>query len=376
MALVLGFVVGNITGSRTPSEPGGVTNEASAPSNNGPGQLDAERIPVGNSPVLGPANALATIVIFSDYQCPFCSRVEETLQRIRREYPNDVRFVWKDNPLPFHDKATPAAEAAREAFAQGGNEKFWRFHDLMFQNQQNLERADLERYATQVGLNMTRFRAALDGHTHTAAIDRDKQLATTINAQGTPNFFINGSNIVGAQPYEKFKELVDAVLARARTITPRNEVYRRMVADPDRRPRRRATPTQPQAPQRQEDPNAVYNVPVGNSPAQGPANALVTLVLFSDFQCPFCSRVETTIPRSAPATATTSAWCGRTSRSPSTTAPGRRPTRRWRPSRRAGPPSSGRCMTCSWSTSRTSPTPTSSATPRRWASTWTATARR
>ncbi len=295
MALVLGFVVGNITGSRTPSEPGSVNSEASAPSNNGPGQLDAERIPVGNSPVLGPNNALATVVIFSDYQCPFCSRVEETLQRLRREYPNDVRFVWKDNPLPFHDKATPAAEAAREAFAQGGNEKFWRFHDILFQNQQNLERADLERYAQQVGLNMTRFRAALDNHTHTAAIDRDKQLASTINAQGTPNFFINGTNIVGAQPFERFKALVDAVLARARTITPRNEVYRRMVADPVASPDAPQQPQQPQQPQRQEDPNAVYNVPVGNSPAQGPANALVTLVLFSDFQCPFCSRVETTL---------------------------------------------------------------------------------
>ncbi len=295
MALVLGFVVGNITGSRTPAEPGSVNSEAAAAGNNGPGQLDAERIPVGNSPVLGPANALATVVIFSDYQCPFCSRVEETLQRLRREYPNDVRFVWKDNPLPFHDKATPAAEAAREAFAQGGNEKFWRMHDLLFQNQQNLERADLERYATQVGLNMARFRAALDGHTHTAAIDRDKQLATTINAQGTPNFFINGTNIVGAQPYERFKALVDAVLARARTITPRNEVYRRMVADPVASPDAPQQPQQPQQPQRQEDPNAVYNVPVGNSPAQGPANALVTLVLFSDFQCPFCSRVETTL---------------------------------------------------------------------------------
>jgi len=292
MALVLGFVVGNITGSRTPAEPGSVTSETAASGSNGPAQLDSDRIPVGNSPVLGPANALATVVIFSDFQCPFCARVEETLQRLRREYPNDVRLVWKDNPLPFHDKATLAAEAAREAFAQGGNEKFWRYHDLLFQNQQNLDRADLERYAQQVGLNMDRFRRALDNHTHTAAIDRDKQLASTLNAQGTPNFFINGTNIVGAQPYERFKSLVDSVLARARTITPRNEVYRRMVADPVASP---DAPQQPQQPQRQEDPNAVYNVPVGNSPQLGPANALVTLVLFSDFQCPFCARVEGTL---------------------------------------------------------------------------------
>jgi protein-disulfide isomerase len=244
--------------------------------------------------VQGPNNALATVVVFSDFQCPFCSRVEDTLRRLRQEYPNDVRIVWKDNPLPFHDKATPAAEAAREAFAQGGNAKFWAMHDLLFEHQQNLERADLERYAQQLGLNMQRFRAALDGHTHQAAIERDKTLATSINAQGTPNFFINGTNLVGAQPFEKFKTLVDRVLARARTITPRNQVYAQMVRDPvpGDEP---AQPSQPQQPQRTEDPNAVYRVPVGNSPAQGPANALVTLVVFSDFQCPFCSRVEPTL---------------------------------------------------------------------------------
>jgi protein-disulfide isomerase len=169
MALVLGFVVGNITGSRTPSEPGSEVAAEASNNNGGPnGMDDSDRIPVGTSPVLGPRNALVTVVVFSDYQCPFCSRVEETLHRIRTEYRNDVRFVWKDNPLPFHDKATPAAEAAREAFAQGGNEKFWRFHDTLFQHQQNLERADLERYAQEVGLDMARFRRALDSHTHSA----------------------------------------------------------------------------------------------------------------------------------------------------------------------------------------------------------------
>ncbi len=100
MALVLGFVVGNITGSKTPAEPG--SEVAAEPGSNAAKtarrMADAERIPVGDSPVLGPNNALATIVIFSDYQCPFCSRVEETLQRIAEQYGNDVRVVWKDAP--------------------------------------------------------------------------------------------------------------------------------------------------------------------------------------------------------------------------------------------------------------------------------------
>ena len=280
MALILGFVVGNITGSS------GAQGGAMA---------DAERIPVGDSPVLGNPNALVTIVEFSDYQCPFCSRVEDTMRQIRQQYGNDVRLVWKDAPLPFHDRAMPAAIAAREVFRQGGNAKFWPYHDLLYQNQQNLDNATLERLAQQVGgINMERFRAALSGNTHQARVQQDQQLAQRLNASGTPNFFINGTNIVGAQPFDRFKTLIDQVLARARTIQPRNRVYAEMVANPipGNEPQQ---PSQPQQPQRQEDPNAVYNVPVGNSPMQGPRDALVTMVIFSDFQCPFCSRVEGTI---------------------------------------------------------------------------------
>jgi protein-disulfide isomerase len=296
MALVLGFVVGNIATSKSAPEPGSeVSSEASANNNsNGPGQADAERIPVGRSPVLGNNNALVTIVEFSDFQCPFCVRVEDTLRRIRQEYGNDVRIVWKNSPLPFHDRATPAAEAAQEAFAQGGNAKFWRMHDLLYQNQQNLDDATLERLAGEAGLNIPRFRTAMQNHTHRAAVEADKTLAQNVGAQGTPNFFINGTQVTGAQPFDRFKTVIDQVLARARTIQPRNRVYAQMVADPvpGQEPPQQQ---QPQQPQRQEDPNAVYNVPVGNSPVLGPANALVTMVVFSDFQCPFCGRVEETL---------------------------------------------------------------------------------
>jgi protein-disulfide isomerase len=307
MALVLGFVVGNITGSRTPAEPGGEATEAAGDTNTGPNQADAERIPVGHSPVLGPNTALVTIVEFSDFQCPFCSRVEDTMHQIRQQYGNDVRIVWKNAPLPFHNNATPAAEAAAEAFAQGGNAKFWQMHDLLYQHQNELDRQHLETYAQQLGLNMARFRASLDGHTHQADVDADKNLAQQVGAQGTPNFFINGSHIVGAQPFDRFKTLIDQILARARTITPRNRVYAQMVASPVQGPDdspspapggNQPSPQQPQAPQppqRQEDPNAVYRVPVGHSPVRGHNDALVTMVVFSDFQCPFCGRVETTL---------------------------------------------------------------------------------
>jgi len=197
LAAILGFVVGSIA-TQTSRGPN-VSEESTQAANGGGGarggrMADAERIPVGTSPVLGPNNALVTIVEFSDFQCPFCSRVEDTVRQIRQRYGNDVRIVWKNAPLPFHDRATPAAEAAMAANAQG---KFWEMHDVLYQNQRALADADLERYAQQIGLDMTRFRADMQAHRHTAAIDADKALAQRVNAQGTPNFFINGTNLVG-----------------------------------------------------------------------------------------------------------------------------------------------------------------------------------
>src|SRR5207237_10056077 len=104
-------------------------------------------------------DAPVTIVIFSDFQCPFCSRVEPTLAKIADEYKGKVRFAWKDLPLPFHNNAMPAAIAARAAGEQG---KFWEMHDKLFATQQNLDRASYEKYAQERGLDMTRFKAALD----------------------------------------------------------------------------------------------------------------------------------------------------------------------------------------------------------------------
>ena len=132
-----------------------------------------------------------------------------------REYGDRVQFIWRDFPLPFHNNAMPAAEAAAEVMAQGGDAKFWAFHNLLFTNQQTIARADLERFAAQVGgINMARFTAALDNHTHKAAIEADIAAVTAAGAQiGTPSFFINGRLLQGAQPYEQFKAAIDRALA-------------------------------------------------------------------------------------------------------------------------------------------------------------------
>jgi protein-disulfide isomerase len=296
-------IVRNGRTQAAPPEGQGAAQKAAPPARPQPDPRAVYRVPVGTSPQQGPADALVTVVIFSDYQCPFCTRVEPTLASLRETYGNDLRLVWKNNPLPFHQQAMPAAEASMEVFAQRGAAAFWQYHDILFQNQQALAREDLERYAGQIqGVDMARFRAALDNHTHQAAIEADQALARQLGASGTPSFFINGRNLRGAQPVEAFRTLVDEVLADARqrvsSGTPRARVYETIIASgatqPVMLPAPAGAPAAPAEPA--EDPNRVYNIPVPSGAAtQGPASAPVTIQIFSDFQCPFCSRVNPTI---------------------------------------------------------------------------------
>lgn len=310
IAFVAGLAIGNLMsqgGSGDGEQLAEIGMEEGARGGDGPAAGAAQ--PAGNverfraeapenAPQRGPDDALVTIVMWSDYECPFCSRVEPTLSRIVNEFGNDVRIVWRDNALPFHQNAKPAAAAAREAYAQGGDAKFWQMHDLLFQNQRALGRADLERYAQQIGLDMNRFRAALDNGTHNAAIDQDMAAAAQLGARGTPAFFINGRQLMGAQPYEQFESVIREELANARRMveqgTPRNRVYASLMQNartsPAPEPAAQQQPARPQP-----DPAAIYKVPVGNSAQKGRADALVTIVAFSEFECPFCARVLPTI---------------------------------------------------------------------------------
>jgi protein-disulfide isomerase len=227
-------------------------------------------------------------------------RVELMMIELFRRYGVELRIVWRDQPLPFHSNALPAAMAAREAFVQGGNVKFWAMHERLFANQRDLERPALERYAAEIGLNMARFRSALDAGTHRAAIEADMALASRIGASGTPAFFVNGRVVRGAQPVEVFVEVIDAELAKARELVrlgvPRARVYEvammfgaeRIAPEGVRGAR---------APAREEeDPNRVYSPTLAaNAPSRGAANARVTVQIFSDFECPFCSRIEPTL---------------------------------------------------------------------------------
>jgi protein-disulfide isomerase len=266
------------------------------------------RIPVDGSASKGPADALVTIVESSDFECPFCKRAAPTLAQLETAYAGKLRIVFKHNPLPMHSNALPAANAAEAAGAQG---KFWPMHDKLFAAA-SLDRAALEQAATELKLDLKAFRAALDGQRFAERIKRDQELVRGVGAGGTPTFFINGRKLVGAQPIERFRAVIDAELARAQALvasgTPAAQLYERIIASGATQqvmlpgvaaaPAAEGQPSQPQPPTAPPPPPAAVFKKIelrADDPARGPAAAKVTLVLFSDFQCPFCGKVEPTL---------------------------------------------------------------------------------
>jgi protein-disulfide isomerase len=176
-----------------------------------PSEPAVQNIEVGNAPARGPKNAPVTIVAYSDFECPFCSRAVPTLKQIEEEYKGKVRVAFKHQPLPFHQNAKPAAMAAMAAHEQG---KFWEYHDKLFANQRAMDRASLEKYAQELGLDVGKFKAALDGNKFDAQITADMNEATRMGVSGTPTFFINGRMLVGAQPVDAFKRVIDEELKK------------------------------------------------------------------------------------------------------------------------------------------------------------------
>jgi predicted DsbA family dithiol-disulfide isomerase len=161
-------------------------------------------------PSRGDTKAPITIVEFSDFECPFCVRAEEAIKKVLAAYPGKVRLVYRDYPLPFHPRAQKASEAALCAQDQG---KYWEMHEKLFANQKALELAQLKQHAKDLGLEAARFDKCLDSGEKAALVDASKKAGEEAGVNGTPAFFINGRPLSGAQPFEKFKEIIDAELA-------------------------------------------------------------------------------------------------------------------------------------------------------------------
>jgi protein-disulfide isomerase len=164
-------------------------------------------------PTRGPAGAPVTIIEFSDFQCPYCGRAEPTMRKILDKYPGKVRLVYRDFPLPGHDNAPKAAEAAHCAEDQG---KYWEMHDKLFDRQRELEVASLKTYARDVGLDGAKFDACLDGGAKSKDVDASARAGSDIGVHSTPSFFINGRPLSGALPFETFQEIIDAELSGAK----------------------------------------------------------------------------------------------------------------------------------------------------------------
>lgn len=241
--------------------------------------------PVAGSPVRGPADALVTVVEFGDFQCPFCKRVQPTLDELRRKYGAKLRIVWKNQPLPFHPHAEPAAELALEARAEKGDDGFFRAHDAIFASSPKLDDADLEDIAKQLGLDVGRARAAMAKHAYKAAIAADQDLADDLRANGTPTFFVNGRKLVGAQPLDKFVALVDEEMAKAEALVARGVPARSVYAELQKSAKNPALEVERKS----------LPAPTAANPSRGAPAAKVVIQEFSDFQCPFCKRANETL---------------------------------------------------------------------------------
>jgi len=167
------------------------------------------KIATGNAPSFGPADSKVTLVEFSDFQCPFCGRAAGTVHEIKQKYGDKVHFVFRQFPLSFHQNAHISAEAALAAHAQG---KFWEFHDKLFANQQKLDRAALEGYAKELGLNVAEFKKALDNKTYAATVDQEFKLGEEVAVDGTPTLFLNGKRVANPSDVNELSKAIDEAL--------------------------------------------------------------------------------------------------------------------------------------------------------------------
>jgi protein-disulfide isomerase len=252
------------------------------------------RVPVlDDDPVRGPADALLTVVVFADFECPFSARSQEALARLPRELVQQVRVVFKHLPLPSHPTATLAAEAAVEARAQG---KFWEYHDALFAASHELDRQKLVELGVGVGLDRALLEAAITDRRHGPRVERDRRLAADLGLHGTPHFFLNGKLVRGSRSLDQLvalgRPLIREALRVERGGEGEGDLYDRLTAGGAASPvylEPGAAPTDPDIVT--DGQHRVYDVqlPEG-APVLGPPRAPVTVVEFGDYQCGWCRR--------------------------------------------------------------------------------------
>lgn len=162
-------------------------------------------------PFMGPSDAPVTIVEFSDFECPYCSRMAKTIKKVASDYSESVKLVFRQFPLTrIHSNAQKAAEAALCAADQG---KFWEMHDLMFEDQKKLKVEDLKEKAVSLGLRKEEFDQCLDSSKHAEVVSSDLYDGVRAGVSGTPTMFVNGRPLSGQVPYERLTQIIEEELA-------------------------------------------------------------------------------------------------------------------------------------------------------------------
>lgn len=239
-------------------------------------------IPVKSTdPQIGSRTALVTIVVFSDLQCPFCKRLDDTFATLRTKYGDKLRVVWHDFPLDFHKEAQATAEAAQMVFLAKGSEAHAKFVRKAFANQTSLTDESREKWMSELGVDEVTADLRRRAKERVLA---DIELGKKLGVTGTPHSFVDGHSVPGAEPDTKFTSLIDAHLEAAAelTVAP-DKVYEKLCE-------KFFTAKKPVS--AAEDDETIYKVGLVGAPLEGPKDALVTIVTFGDYQCPFCKRLD------------------------------------------------------------------------------------
>ncbi len=176
-------------------------------------QIDYNKVhnlPVGQSVIKGEASAPVTVVEFSDFQCPYCSKLQPTLREVLKAYPEGVKLVYKHFPLSFHKQAKNASKASEAAREQG---KFWEMHDMIYVNFNKLTDKSFDEFATKLGLDMAKFKADYASNKYDKLIQDDIVLARKVGVTGTPSLFMNGKRMQ-RRSLDDFKAGIDKLLKK------------------------------------------------------------------------------------------------------------------------------------------------------------------
>ena len=168
-------------------------------------------ITIGDSPARGPQEAKATLVEFSDFQCPYSQRAQPVIQQLLEAFPNDLRHVYKNFPLSFHKQALPAAKACLAAGLQG---KFWEMHKLLYENPKSLEEQDFKAHAQKLGLDVARFEKDLQSDAQMQKVQADLEEARKAEVRGTPTLYLNGKRVAD-RSFEAMKKEIETLLGTA-----------------------------------------------------------------------------------------------------------------------------------------------------------------